>query len=77
MLGDLCLRCNNRPERGAAAAPPHWSFGCKLPPMLLMCRCQGPEVILDSFAVLMYMFPAAFPTFSPSHDETTGSGLLP
>ena len=23
------------------------------------------------------VFPAAFPTFSPSHDETTGSGLLP
>lgn len=64
MLGDLCLRCNNRPERGAAAAPPHGSIGCKLPPVLLMCRCQEPEVILDSFAVLVYMFPAASP---PSH----------
>lgn len=64
MLGDLCLRCNNRPERRAAAAPPHGSIGCKLPPVLLMCRCQEPEVILDSFAVLVYMFPAASP---PSH----------
>lgn len=43
MLGDLCLRYNNRAEWGATAAPPHRSIGCKLPPVLLTCRCQEPE----------------------------------
>lgn len=73
MLGDLCLRYNRAGSGEQQLPRSPESIGCKLPPVLLTCRCQEPESHPGLRCCAGVHVPAAFPPSHP-HLMHPGSG---